>query len=54
MDQATLAMITTAIGNMGFPIVVAGYLLIRFEKKIDTLTSTIQELIYALTEGGDK
>lgn len=54
MDQSTLAMVTTTIGNMGFPIVVAGYLLFRFEKKIDTLTSTLHELVHVLTDGSDK
>ena len=34
----------TAISNFGFPIVVAGYLLIRFEKKIEKLERTINEL----------
>lgn len=31
----------TLIANFGFPIVVAGYLLFRFENKIDKLTETI-------------
>ncbi|MYL39842.1 YvrJ family protein [Halobacillus litoralis] len=35
------AMIT---GNLGFPIVLAIYLLTRFEKKLDTLTKAINEL----------
>ncbi|GMK37471.1 hypothetical protein PCCS19_05250 [Paenibacillus sp. CCS19] len=51
MDQAqTIAMVTTTIGNMGFPIVVAGYLLLRFEKKIDALTGTLQELMHAVSD----
>ena len=32
----------TAIGNFGFPIVVASYLLFRFEKKIEVLSQNIQ------------
>lgn len=32
----------TAIGNFGFPIVVASYLLFRFEKKIETLSTNIE------------
>jgi len=31
----------TAISNFGFPIVVAGYLLFRFENKIDKLDKSI-------------
>lgn len=31
----------SAVANFGFPIVVAGYLLFRFEKKIDTLSEAI-------------
>ena len=31
----------TAISNFGFPIVVASYLLVRFEKKIEKLTEVI-------------
>lgn len=36
--------IWTYAGNYGFPMVVAFYLLIRFEKKLDTLTDAINEL----------
>lgn len=32
------------VGNVGFPIVVAFYLLIRFEKKIDSLTEAINKM----------
>lgn len=31
----------TAISNFGFPVVVAGYLLFRFENKIEKLTDAI-------------
>ncbi|MEK4908530.1 YvrJ family protein [Niallia sp. Sow4_A1] len=34
----------TTIGNFGFPVVITMYLLIRFEKKIEALESTIQGL----------
>ncbi len=37
-----------AITNFGFPIVVASYLLVRFEKKLDALEKAIQELIFEL------
>lgn len=32
------------IGNMGFPIVISVYLLVRIEKKIDLLTKSIDQL----------
>ena len=32
------------IGNLGFPIAVTVYLLVRFEKKIDQLNETIYDL----------
>ena len=37
-----------ATANYGFPMVVALYLLLRFEGKIDLLAATIQELIQAI------
>jgi len=33
----------TAIGNFGFPVVVAGYLLFRFESKIEKLDASISD-----------
>ncbi|WP_296979225.1 YvrJ family protein [Thermobacillus sp. ZCTH02-B1] len=44
--------VMTAIGNFGFPIVVTGYLLMRFEKRIDHLTQSIQSLAQIIREGG--
>lgn len=38
------------LGNFGFPVVVAVYLLIRFEKKIEVLTAIINELKNTLTK----
>lgn len=32
------------LGNFGFPILIAVYLLIRFERKIESLTTVISEL----------
>lgn len=37
-----------AVGNVGFPIVIAIYLLIRFEKKIDSLRESIDQLGQAI------
>lgn len=39
-----------AIGNVGFPIVIAIYLLIRFEKKIDVLKQSIDQLGQAIRD----
>ncbi len=36
--------IWTQIGNLGFPIVVSIYLLVRVEKKLDALTEAIIKL----------
>lgn len=36
--------ILTQIGNVGFPIVVSIYLMVRFEKKIDILSKSIYQL----------
>lgn len=36
------------IGNLGFPAVVTGYLLVRIEGKLDVLTSSISELTKAI------
>lgn len=37
--------IITNISNVGFPVVLSIFLLLRFEKKIDELTKAIGELI---------
>ncbi|MGM1046865.1 YvrJ protein family protein [Paenibacillus uliginis N3/975] len=42
----------TAISNFGFPIVITGYLLIRFEKKIENLNDSIQALAQVIRDGG--
>ncbi|KUO53090.1 MAG: ribonuclease Z [Desulfitibacter sp. BRH_c19] len=39
-----MEMILTQVGNFGFPMVVAIYLLVRVEKKLDELTIAINEL----------
>lgn len=36
--------ILKAIGNLGFPIAVAAYLLVRIETKMDNLSSSINQL----------
>jgi len=43
-----------AAGNVGFPMVVAAYLLIRIEGKLDTLSSSINKLstILSIKLGG--
>lgn len=44
------------LGNFGFPTLVAVYLLIRFEKRIDKLTDAIRELERTTHQqnGGDR
>jgi hypothetical protein len=38
------------LGNVGFPIVIAGYLLFQFEKRIQSLEGIIRELHSELVE----
>lgn len=46
MDNTNaLSYFLTAISQVGFPIVLTGYLLLRFEKKLDILTETMLRLI---------
>ena len=42
--------VTTLIENLGFPIVLSIYLLIRFEKKIDLLNQSITALNNTIIE----
>jgi hypothetical protein len=35
-------------GNLGFPAIVTGYLLVRIEGKLDVLTNSIHELTKAI------
>lgn len=44
MDPVDLATIISYVGNFGFPLVLAIYLLLRFEKKIELLTQAINDL----------
>ena len=37
-----------SISNVGFPVVLSVFLLLRFEKKIDELTKAINELVVKL------
>jgi hypothetical protein len=43
--QQPFTYLLTAISQVGFPIVLAAYLLTRFEKKLDKLTESISQLI---------
>ncbi|MFA5383902.1 MAG: YvrJ family protein [Eubacteriales bacterium] len=40
--------ILQAIGNLGFPIVVTAYLLVRIENKLKGLTASITSLAHAI------
>ncbi|MBB3113936.1 hypothetical protein FHS18_006052 [Paenibacillus phyllosphaerae] len=53
MDQHILTLITSAVGDFGFPIVITAYLLLRYEKRIELLTTTVQELKQTMTDEGD-
>lgn len=37
-----------AVSNFGFPIIITLYLLVRFERKIDLLRNSIEELNHIL------
>lgn len=47
LETLAITPLLAAVGQVGFPIVLAGYLLIRFERKIEALTASITELIHA-------
>ncbi|EFM08581.1 hypothetical protein PaecuDRAFT_4592 [Paenibacillus curdlanolyticus YK9] len=47
MDEASLL---TAISQVGFPIVLTGYLLIRFEKRLEVLNESIMKLTEVITK----
>jgi hypothetical protein len=53
-DVQLVNLITSAISNNAFPIVITAYLLTRFEKRIDTLNASIIELLQAIKEGVGK
>jgi hypothetical protein len=49
-DTKLMESLITVIGNFGFPIVITVYLLLRFEKKIENLNNTIQELVQVIKD----
>lgn len=44
MADVSLDTIVSLIGEMGFPMIITAYLLLRFERKIEKLSEAIQEL----------
>lgn len=44
MDEATFYAFGTLVGNLGFPVVLSAYLMVRFENKLTKLTSVIEDL----------
>lgn len=52
MDSAFIEEAAKQIGNVGFPAVLAIYLLIRFEKKIDELIELIKEKMIPVIDFG--
>ncbi|SDK27143.1 YvrJ family protein [Sediminibacillus albus] len=49
MEETASNALVTLLGNHGFPVVLAMYLLIRFEKKISDLSVAIQKLSNVIT-----
>lgn len=49
-----LTYILTAISQVGFPIVLTGYLLLRFEKKLETLTESILKLVEVINQNSSE
>jgi hypothetical protein len=55
MDNTQMiSLLSTLIGNFGFPIVITSYLLIRFEKRIENLNNTILDLMQVIRDGANK
>ncbi|KFN01610.1 YvrJ family protein [Bacillus clarus] len=52
MDAITFQSIIKSINNLGFPVVIAIYLLVRFERKIVHLTEAINKLRDAMNKKG--
>lgn len=50
MDPITFPSWVVILGNFGFPIALAIYLLFRFEKKIEKLTEVIDQLKNTIKE----
>ncbi|QTN01130.1 YvrJ family protein [Sediminibacillus dalangtanensis] len=48
MDEISIESMVSLISNLGFPVVLVIYLLVRFEKKISDLSDTIKELNEAI------
>jgi hypothetical protein len=45
-----MEMIYSSIANLGFPIVISVYLLVRIEGKLDKLSNSITELAHAISK----
>ncbi|WP_075981379.1 YvrJ family protein [Bacillus massilinigeriensis] len=50
VDKAFMETLVATIGKFGFPLVLAVYLLLRFEKKIEVLTDAILALKEVITQ----
>jgi hypothetical protein len=48
MDSQPFTYLITAVSQVGFPIAITIYLLVRFEKKLEILTETILKLVDAI------
>ncbi|MBO2943822.1 YvrJ family protein [Paenibacillus sp. F411] len=43
-DSSWITLMSSVVSNLGFPIVVAGFLLLRVEKKLEALNHAVLEL----------
>ncbi|MCM3635884.1 YvrJ family protein [Paenibacillus camelliae] len=53
-DTSLLSMLTSFISELGFPIAVSAFLLLRFEKKIEALSERVNALTQTLREEREK
>ncbi|MCO7127384.1 YvrJ family protein [Sporolactobacillus shoreicorticis] len=54
MDFKDLPVWVNVLGNIGFPIVITSYLLLRFEKKLDLLSDSILQLKTTIDTSNNK
>lgn len=50
MEILTMPNWVLILGNFGFPVMITIYLLLRFEKKMESLTIVIEKLLEATSE----
>jgi len=50
LDEQPFSSLLTAVSQVGFPIVITGYLLVRFEKKLESLNESISKLTEVINQ----